>query len=66
MRPYESHTTAALKTELTNIHKIKLLVKDMPKPENFTYLDVLNLHNHLDELERCVSAELKEREKSHG
>ena len=61
MLPYEFYSGGALELELRNIEHIKMLVKEMEKPSNFTYIDVLNLHNHLDMLQRCIEHTIKER-----
>lgn len=60
MKPYENHSVTALKTQLDNVKRLKVLVKEMKKPDNFTYIDVLNLHQHLDELESCLRENIKE------
>lgn len=60
MKPYENHSVAALKTQLDNVKRLKALVNEMKKPDNFTYIDVLNLHQHLDELESCLRENIKE------
>lgn len=60
MKPYENHSVAALQTQLDNVKRLKALVKEMKKPDNFTYIDVLNLHEHLDELESCLRENIKE------
>lgn len=59
MKPYENHNLAALKTQLDNVKRLKALVNEMKKPDNFTYIDVLNLHQHLDELESCLRENIK-------
>ena len=61
MKPYENHGVAALKTQLNNVTRLKVLVNEMKKPDNFTYLDVLNLHHHLAELESCLRENIKEK-----
>lgn len=61
MMPYENHSAAALKTQFDNVKRLKVLVNEMKKPDNFTYIDVLNLHQHLEELETCLRANLKEK-----
>ena len=38
-----------------------MLVNEMKKPDNFTYIDVLNLHQHLEELEACLRENIKEK-----
>lgn len=64
MVPYENHSTAALEVELNDIKKLLVLVKEMKRPDNFTYMDVANLHNHLETLKTCISEQLSERKKS--
>ena len=61
MKPYENYSLAALKTQLDNVKKLKVLVNEMKKPDNFTYIDVLNLHQHLEELETCLRENIKEK-----
>ena len=61
MNPYENHSVAALKTQLDNVKRLKVLVNEMKKPDNFTYIDVLNLHQHLEELETCLRENIKEK-----
>ena len=61
MNPYENHIVAALKTQLENVKRLKALVNEMKKPDNFTYIDVLNLHQHLEELETCLRENIKEK-----
>lgn len=50
MKFYEQYSISALKVELDNIKRLQQLVKEMEKPENFTYIDVLNLHTCLETL----------------
>lgn len=61
MKPYENHSLEALKTQLDNVKRLKVLVNEMKKPDNFTYIDVLNLHQHLEELESCLRENIKEK-----
>lgn len=61
MKPYENRSVAALKTQLDNVKRLKVLVNEMKKPDNFTYIDVLNLHQHLEELESCLRENIKEK-----
>ena len=61
MKPYENPSVAALKTQLDNVKRLKVLVNEMKKPDNFTYIDVLNLHQHLEELESCLRENIKEK-----
>ena len=61
MNLYENHSVAALKTQLENVKRLKALVNEMKKPDNFTYIDVLNLHQHLEELETCLRENIKEK-----
>ena len=61
MKPYEKHSVAALKTQLDNVKRLKVLVNEMNKPDNFTYIDLLNLHQHLEELESCLRENIKEK-----
>ena len=60
MQPYSGHSLSALNTELRNVKRLKALVSEMKKPDNFTYIDVLNLHQHLDEMERYLKDAIKE------
>lgn len=64
MTPYKYHSDAALKTELEDINKLRILIKEMKKPDNFTYMDVVNLDNHLEELRRCILTQLENRRKN--
>ena len=61
MNLYENHSVAALKTQLENVKRLKALVNEMKKPDNFTYIDVLNLHQHLEELVTCLRENIKEK-----
>ena len=61
--PYETHSTGALEVELKNIKKLLILVSQMKKPDNFTYVDVMNLHNHLGVLKECIEEQLNDRTK---
>lgn len=58
---YKFYTIPALRTELDSLKKMKHLIKEMEKPENFTYVDVVNLHNYIDCLVQIVSTELNSR-----
>ena len=57
----KNHSVAALQTQLNNVKRLKALVNEMKKPDNFTYIDVLNLHQPLDELESCLRENIKEK-----
>lgn len=59
--PYEMHSTSALEVELKNIKNLMILVSQMKKPDNFTYIDVMNLHNHLSVLKECIEEQLNDR-----
>lgn len=61
MQIYESHSLKALNTELDNVKRLKVLVNEMKKPDNFTYVDVLNLHQHLEALENHLRDKIKEK-----
>ena len=58
---YKNYSVPALEAELSSLKKMKQLLKSMHKPENFTYIDIVNLHNYVDALERIVSEELDNR-----
>lgn len=60
MLPYINHSESALQLELKNLTRIKQLVKEMEKPKNFTYIDILNLHEHLDNLEKYLEQVIKD------
>lgn len=62
MKVYKNHTKPALEAEIQNVKNLLRLVNEMKKPDNFTYIDILNLHTHLEELLDCLKQELKERE----
>lgn len=56
MSVYESNSTITLKNDLRDVQRLKSLVKDMKKPDNFTYLDLLLLNQHLTKLEKHLQA----------
>ena len=58
---YKFYTIPALRTDLDSLKRMKQLIKEMNKPENFTYVDVVNLHNYIDCLVQIVSTELNSR-----
>lgn len=45
-----------LQTSITELHKLKKLVNEMRKPENFTYLDLVSLSYALDDLELLLNS----------
>lgn len=59
--PYEYYSTVALETELRDVKNMLYLVNNMQKPDNFTYIDVRNLINHLTILKESIELQLKER-----
>ena len=61
MLPYENHTTAALKAQRDDVKKLLILIDGMKKPENFTYMDVSNLHSHMSELLKSINSQIEVR-----
>ena len=62
MKTYKNYSLSAIKVELDNLRKIKQLVRNMEKPENFTYIDVLNLHNYLETLYNELQDTIKQKQ----
>lgn len=62
MAPYENYSVTELRKQLEDVQRLKVLVNEMKKPDNFTYIDIVNLHEHLKELERCLQKQLKEKQ----
>lgn len=48
MKNYSHYSENALRAEIQNINRLLILIDEMKKPENFTYIDVLNLHTYLE------------------
>lgn len=46
--------------KLQEVHRIKHLVKDMKKPNNFTYTDITTLYQQLEELENYLKKEIED------
>ena len=55
-----------LEEELAKVSRLKMLSKTMQKPDNFTYIDVLNMHRCFDLLENIIKTALKEKTNSWG
>lgn len=62
MNCYKNYSTSALKVELENLKRLKQLVRYMNKPDNFTYIDILNLHNYLETLHNELQDVIKQRQ----
>ena len=62
MNCYKNYSASALKVELENLRRLKQLVRDMNKPDNFTYIDILNLHNYLETLHNELQDVIKQRQ----
>ena len=62
MSVYETKSTVTLKNDLRDVQRLKSLVKDMKKPDNFTYLDVLLLNQHLARLEKHIQSMIGSKE----
>lgn len=59
MTHYQNLTKNNLKEELNEVQHLIYLVKNMERPNNFTYMDVTLLHKHLEELRNCLQYEFK-------
>lgn len=46
--------------KLQEVRRIKHLVKDMKKPNNFTYTDITTLYQQLEELENYLKKEIED------
>lgn len=46
--------------KLQEVRRIKHLVKDMKKPNNFTYTDITTLYQQLEELENYLRKQIEE------
>ena len=61
MLPYAYHSESALTAELADVKRLRILVNEMKKPDNFTYIDIVKLHKCLEELEAHLRARTKEK-----
>ena len=58
MLPYSNHTKSALTAEIRDLQHLLRLIDNMEKPSNFTYVDVVNLYKHLEELQNYLQVVL--------
>ena len=59
---FENYSYKALQEELRKLKDIKSVITNMERPKNFTYIDVLNLHEYIDMLIKHAELMLKEKQ----
>lgn len=60
--PYENSSIETLQSHLKEVKNLLHLVRNMQKPDNFTYVDISNLHTQLNVLKESIEEQLKERQ----
>ena len=58
MTHYQNLTKNSIKQELNEVKHLLHLVRNMDRPNNFTYMDVTMLHKHLEDLRDYLYYEL--------
>ena len=61
MFQHRNSSTKELEQELSKIKNLIILVKNMKKPDTFTYMDVVYLHDYLELIKNSIEEELKRR-----
>ena len=56
---FEHYSYKALQEELRKLKATKSVISNMERPKNFTYVDVLNLHEYIDMLIKEAELQLK-------